>query len=235
MYREFEGKTEQDAIALAMSELQIDRRDFDVEILDAGRKGLFKKGPVKIRIHLDDDKFEEVYEDEIVEESSVVEHHSNLDDDTVNAVVEFVANILEKMGFPGTVEVEDREDGKLGLNIISSHSAIIIGRKGKNLDAIQLIANVYAGKLSEDAKIVVDSENYRVRHEEQLVRLAFKTAEQVRRSGKSRLLEPMNPFERRLIHTALNGVEGIQTKSEGDGLYKQVRVLKDDEMPPVRS
>ena len=70
----------------------------------------------------------------------------------------------------------------------------------------------------------MDAENYRVRREENLVRMAEKVAEQVRRNGGSRLLEPMNPFERRLIHTTLNGLDGIETKSEGEGLYKQVRV-----------
>ena len=64
-----------------------------------------------------------------------------------------------------------------------------------------------------------------MRHEEQIVRNAYKTAEIVRRTGKSRLLDPMNPFERRLVHTALNDFEGVETKSEGEGLYKQVRII----------
>jgi len=233
MYREFEGKTEQEAVALAIAELQIDRQDFDVEIVDTGRKGLFKKGPVKFRVHLDDEKFEEVFEEVVSDDESVAKHV--ISEEFEQEVIDFVTTLLVKMGFPGSVEVVSRKEGKLGLDIVSSHSAIIIGRKGKNLDAIQLLANVYAGKLDEEVKVVIDSENYRMRHEEQLVRMAFKTAEQVKRSGKSRLLEPMNPFERRLIHTALNGFDGVQTKSEGDGLYKQVRILRDDDVPPLRS
>ena len=107
----------------------------------------------------------------------------------------------------------------------SDDSSIIIGRKGKNLDAIQLITNVYAGNLDPDIKVVIDSENYRMRHEEQIIRNAYRIAEQVKRSGKSRLLDPMNPFERRLVHTALNDFDGVETKSEGEGLYKQVRII----------
>ena len=76
-----------------------------------------------------------------------------------------------------------------------------------------------------DLKVVVDSENYRMRHEEQIIRTAYKTAQIVKRTGRSKLLEPMNPFERRLVHTALNDVDGIDTKSEGEGLYKQVRII----------
>ena len=236
MTREFEGKTEQEAIALAVAELQLERDDFDVEIIDSGKKGLFKKGPVRIRIHLsEEDQFEEL-EEPYSKEPYVKTAHENRQpaDDFERDVVGFVATLLEKMGYPAHVGIKFRKEGKLGLDIESTHSSIIIGRKGKNLDAIQLIVNVFAGQLDADTKVIIDSENYRIRHEEQLVRLAYKTAEQVKRNGKSRLLEPMNPFERRLVHTALNDVEGVQTKSEGEGLYKQVRISCDDEMPPLR-
>ena len=84
---------------------------------------------------------------------------------------------------------------------------------------------MYAGKLGINTRIVIDAEGYRGRREEALQRLARKTAEQVRRSRGSRLLEPMNPFERRLIHTAVNNMMDVDTKSEGEGLYKQVRIM----------
>ena len=90
-----------------------------------------------------------------------------------------------------------------------------------------MLTNVYSGQINPDVKVVVDSENYRLRHEEQLIRNAFKMAEQVRRSGRSRLLDPMNPYERRLVHTALNDFGGVTTKSEGEGLYKQIRILQE--------
>ena len=112
------------------------------------------------------------------------------------------------------------------IKLTSEKASILIGRKGKNLDAMQLLANVYAGHLGkEDVRIILDSENYRIRREESLVRLAYVTADKVRQSHSSVLLEPMNPFERRLIHTTLNDIPDVETKSEGDGLYKQVRVI----------
>ncbi|MBR4011894.1 MAG: protein jag, partial [Spirochaetaceae bacterium] len=90
----------------------------------------------------------------------------------------------------------------------------------------QLLANVYAGRLGrEDVRVILDTENYRIRREESLVRLAYNTADKVRTSRSSILLEPMNPFERRLIHTTLNDIGDVETKSEGEGLYKQVRVI----------
>ena len=215
MIREFEGKTEQEAIDMAISELGLERDDFDVEIIDQHKKTLFKRGSVKIRVHIPEPVSEETYSNEVLSSESENEEK----------ILEFIQNLITKMGYECKVNINFRKDLKLGFNIDSPNSSIIIGRKGKNLDAIQLLANVYAAKLDEDYKIIIDSEDYRMRHEEYIVRNAFKKAEYVRKTGKSKLLEPMNPFERRLIHTALNDFNGVETKSEGDGLYKQVRII----------
>lgn len=224
MVREFEGKTEQEAIASAMAELQLEQDELDIEIVDSGKRGLFKKSNVRIRVYLHDDM---ARDSEVSEEIGDVEEFEQ-------QVMDFLTILLEKMGYPGFVKINYRKEGKLALNVVSDHSSIIIGKKGKNLDAIQLIVNVYAGQLLPGVKVIIDSENYRMRHEEQLVKLAYRTAEQVKRNGRSRLLDPMNPFERRLIHTALNDMEGVTTKSEGEGLFKQVRISIDDELPPLR-
>jgi spoIIIJ-associated protein len=224
MTREFEGKTEQEAIALAMAELQLEQDELDIEIVDAGKRGLFKKSNVRIRVHLGDEANDAQDPGESVEL-----------DQYEKQVIDFLTILLDKMGYPGFVRITYRKENKLALDIVSDHSSIIIGKKGKNLDAIQLIVNVYAGQLNPAVKVIIDSENYRMRHEEQLVRLAYRAAEQVKRSGRSRLLDPMNPFERRLIHTALNDIEGVSTKSEGEGLFKQVRISIDDELPPLRN
>ncbi len=217
MVREFEGRTEQEAIDNAMDELQLERDNFDVEILESEKKGLFRKGSVKIRIH---------YTDGSAVEKTVREPYAQVDmSEYEEKVVTFVENVLVKMGFPGDVSVAYRRDYKLGITIESPDSGIIIGKKGKNLDALQLLTNVYAGQLDNSKKVIIDSENYRIRHEEHLVKLAYKTAEYVKSTKRSKLLEPMNPFERRLIHTALNDIIDIDTRSEGEGLYKQVRVF----------
>ena len=230
MMREFEGKTEQEAIARAMDELKLVQEDIDIEVVDSGKRSLFKKGTVRIRVH--------IHEDENSKKAVVVEEDDDgkriYDSEFEEKAVDFLSTLLVKMGYPGSVEINFRKPEKIGLNIISQHSAILIGKKGKNLDAIQLLVNVFAGQLVSHVKVVVDSESYRMRHEEYLVRLAFKTAQIVKKSGRSQLLEPMNPFERRLVHTALNDIEGIETKSEGDGLFKQVRILADDSLPPLR-
>lgn len=241
MTRDFEGRTEQEAINKAVEELHIEREDFDVEILDNGRRGLFKKTNVKIRVHIDTEEDEvdglpavddEDSKDSPLADSYEDDSHEDEDEEDLepneeleNQVCQFLDGVIEHMGYKATTKVVSRKGKKVNLNIESDDSSIIIGRKGKNLDALQVLANVFAGKVDSDRKIIVDSESYRVRHEEQIIKNAYRTAQQVRKTGRSRLLEPMNPYERRLVHTALNDVTGIETKSEGDGLYKQVRII----------
>ena len=224
MQSDFEGRTEQEAIDKAVEELGLERDQFDVEILESSRKGLFKKGNVKIRVYYgSDDDSSDDFDEPVAEVSGICNPEAESENE--RKIVDFVETLIQKMGYTGSASISFRRDSKIGISIESTDSSILIGRKGKNLDAIQLIVNVYAGNLDPDLKIVVDSENYRMRHEEQIIRNTYKTAEMVKRTGRSRLLDPMNPFERRLVHTALNDVEGVDTKSEGDGLYKQVRII----------
>lgn len=222
MTYEFEGRTEKEAIDRAAEELGLEKDQFDVEILETQRSTLFKKGFVRIRLHTD----EPVANSRESVVSKPVFGNPEPKDDFETALVGFVTELIEKMGYPGKVSILFREEKKVGLKIDSEHSSILIGKKGKNLDALQLIANVYAGKLGyEDTRVILDAENYRIRREESLVRLAYSVADKVRETRGSILLEPMNPFERRLIHTTLNDISDVETKSEGEGLYKQVRVF----------
>ena len=228
MTYEFEGKTEKEAIEVAVNELGLERDQFDVEILETQKNSIFKKGYVKIRVHtLDDNEGGSSWAGSASEEK-----HSRLVADPLpqgefeQKLIEFIQNVIEKMGYDVKVEVSYREERKLGIRLDSSYSSILIGRKGKNLDALQLLANIYAGRLGhEEVRVILDTENYRIRREETLVRLAYTTADKVRLSHNSILLEPMNPFERRLIHTTLNDIPDVETKSEGEGVFKQVRVL----------
>lgn len=210
MIKEFEGRTEQEAIENAAAALNIDREEFDVEILDISKKSLFRKGNVRIKVYIDDDG-----ECENPAASSEFE----------KLIIIYLEKLIELMGFPGKAAVAFREDKKLGLTIESDHSGILIGKKGKNLDAIQLIINVYAGQLENSKRVIVDAENYRNRHEENIIRQASRMADQVMKSKRSKLLDPMNPFERRLVHTVLNDILDVETKSEGEGLYRQVRII----------
>jgi spoIIIJ-associated protein len=254
MIYEFEGRTEKEAIDRAAEELGLEKDDFDVEILETQRQGLFKKGKVKIRVHTDkpvaagrgvsfsqgsihDDDEEDAGNirfsgRDALETNSDAEQFSQAvfgdpeaKNDFEQKMIDFVEGLIERMGYSGRVSFLFREERKIGIKIDSEYSSILIGKKGKNLDALQLLANIYAGRQGrEDMRVILDSENYRIRREESLVRLAYTVADRVRENRGSILLEPMNPFDRRLIHTTLNDIADVETKSEGEGLYKQVRV-----------
>lgn len=228
MIYEFEGKTEREAIDAAAAQLGLETDEFDVEILENLSGGLFKKGKVKIRVHTQEPGpggMESALVPEAAPKSQEIFQPRLPSDEFEEKMVAWTTEVVNKMGYPAKVSVLFREEKKLGLKIDTENTSIIIGKKGKNIDALQLLANVYAGNLGrEDIKVILDSENYRIRREESLVRIAYESAEQVRRTGRSVLLEPMNPFERRIIHTTLNDIVDIETKSEGEGLYKQVRI-----------
>jgi len=226
---EFEGRTEKEAIDKAAEELGLEKDEFDVEILETQKQGLFKKGYVRIRVHTGKPGASAVTSSEGGRRQSNVSRavfgKPEPQNDYEEKMTEFTAGLIERMGYPGKVTVLFRDKHKIGIKIDSEHSSILIGKKGKNLDALQLLLNIYSGRLGkDDTRVILDTENYRIRREESLVRLAYNVAEKVRESRSSILLEPMNPFDRWLIHTTLNDISDVETKSEGDGLYKQVRV-----------
>lgn len=224
MTYEFEGKTEKDAIEKAVAELNLNADQFDVEILETQKKSLFKSGHVKIRVIVDDEDSGKKSDEN--DASRPVSGKLIPQDEFEQKLVDFIRNIIERMGYSASVDVFFREDKKIGIRLDSDSSSILIGRKGKNLDALQLLANVYAGHLGrEDVRVILDTENYRVRREENLVHLAYTSADKVRSTRLSVLLEPMNPYDRRIIHTTLNDISDIETKSEGEGLFKQVRIM----------
>ncbi|MDR2842765.1 MAG: protein jag [Spirochaetaceae bacterium] len=230
MTYEFEGRTEKEAIDKAAEELGLTRDSFDVEIVETQKGGLFKKGFVKIRVHsgtTQKSKFSA--ESERAPRPARAERKTETlpaGDDFEKALIEYLEKLIALMNFSGKAGVQFREGRKLGLKIESPDSAMLIGRKGKTLDALQLILNIHSDRLGrDDLHIILDCENYRVYREESLVRLAYTVADKVRETRRSMLLEPMNPFDRRLIHTTLNDINDIETKSEGEGMYKQVRVI----------
>ena len=222
MIYEFEGKTERDAIDKAVAELGLESDQFDVEIVEIQKNSLFKKGYAKIRVHIDDTA---AVGKPVTDMPSQPAPSREPSTDKEADLLKFIGELIHAMGYSANAEILSREEHKLLVRLSSEDSAILIGKKGKNLDALQLIANVYAGKIGIAERIMIDCENYRIRREESLVRLAYTTADQVVTTKTSVLLEPMNPYERRLIHSTLADIRGVDTKSEGDGLYKQVRVL----------
>ncbi len=206
---EFEGRTEKEAIANAIEAMGLDEDEIDVEVVKA-RSGLFGGGKVTIRVH--------VGEEQPVED---LEPHTEQESEAAG----FVSDLLRRMGIEADLRIATREDDRVVLEMISDDAGILIGRHGATLEAMQLLTNIACGRRHEDGpRVILDTEDYRYRREQSLTRMAMRVARDVQRSGRSQLLEPMNPFERRLVHTTISGVDDVSTESEGDGPYKQVRV-----------
>ncbi len=139
-----------------------------------------------------------------------------------------VATLLHNMGYKAKfVRFETlEEDGKLYVELASPQAGYIIGKKGRTLESLQFLANLMIEQFTENApRLLLDIENYRHRRARHLEDLAKRIASQVVRSGKSKLLDPLNPYERRLIHMALQDNKNVDTESEGNGVYKRVRIF----------
>ncbi len=226
---EFEGKTEQEAVNLAVAELNLSAEMFDVEILEE-KRGFFKRG-VRIRVHLHDKP--EVEQAPVQEEESVerpLRKESDPGSESMEEVeqncTQFLEGLLAQMSIDGSTRVSRREKGKVCISLETEQAAKIIGKGGKTLDAIQTLTGCVANKTKEYVRVVVDAGNYRAESEEKLIHRAYKAADSVKESGKAYLFEPMGPYERRIIHTTLADIIDLQTESQGDGLYKRVRVTK---------
>ncbi len=141
----------------------------------------------------------------------------------------FLSELLEHMKIEATVQAAETEDG-LRLNILSDTDGLLIGRRGETLDAIQYIVSLYLNRDRKEngyRRVSVDTEGYRVRREETLRRLARKNAAQVAKTGRSIAMEPMNPYERRVLHSALQGFKGVTTHSEGEEPNRRVIITPD--------
>jgi spoIIIJ-associated protein len=140
---------------------------------------------------------------------------------------EFLNAVLKKMKMDVQIESEEKE-GYLYLSMTGANMGILIGRRGETLDALQYLVNLVVNKKlsgqGEHARIILDIEGYRAKREKTLISLAEKISMRVRRTGSKVVLEPMNPHERRIIHTALQGDDEIQTYSEGVEPYRKVVV-----------
>lgn len=150
---------------------------------------------------------------------------AEVQDVTIQAVEEFLRNTLNAMDMEVEIKSEIDSDGALSINMTGEHMGILIGKRGQTLDALQYLANRVANKHQEGyVRVKLDTENYRARREETLRHLAKNIAHKVKRTRRPVALEPMNPYERRIIHSALQSDSYVTTHSEGEEPYRKVVV-----------
>ena len=146
-------------------------------------------------------------------------------DETKEAVSTFLKDTLKAMGMEVEIALDIDEDGSLSINMSGPNMGILIGKRGQTLDSLQYLANRVANKhQSGYVRVKLDTENYRARREETLKHLAKNIAHKVKRNRRPVVLEPMNPYERRIIHSALQNDPYVTTHSEGEEPYRKVVV-----------
>jgi len=227
--REFEGKTTEEAIKNASRELNIPEEDLDIDIIEPGSAGIFglvggKKA--RIKVHMKEAETEEGSEiEKAVDYEETEAAVEAIAPDDVAFAQKTLSRILELIPLEATVSAE-HGNGKIILLIEGDRSGLLIGRKGKTLDALQFIVNKIVNKaLDRKISVVIDSENYRKRREEILTQMALRMGDKAKRIKKPVTTSPLNPHERRIIHLALKEDDRLDTKSRGDGLMKRVVII----------
>ena len=207
------GKTIEDAVAAAVAELGVSCADeIEYTVLEEAKKGLFGIGasPAKIQ--------------------AVAKHKGEI------AALKFVSRLVADMGLDVTVEMKDVEGGEKDCKLIDikgEGAGMLIGHHGDTLDSIQYLANLAANKRIDGekpgyVKISVDAENYRAKREETLRTLARRMADKVLKQKKSVMLEPMNPYERRIIHSEIQNIEGVSTNSIGSENNRKIVIYLEE-------
>lgn len=201
-YREFSAKTVDDAIVEAAIQLETTSDKLDWEVIDKGSNGFLGIGsrPARIRAR------------KIL--------------DTKGKVEEFLDQVFGAMQIKVDVEiVEDTENKTMNIDLSGEDMGVLIGKRGQTLDSLQYLISLVVNKDEEEyIRVKVDTENYRQRRKDTLENLAKNIAFKVKRTGKAVTLEPMNPYERRVIHSALQNDRYVETHSEGDEPFRRVVV-----------
>ena len=198
----FEGKTAEEAVNAGLAALGLKKEDVEVEVLEAGRKKLFGYVPAKVRL---------------------TPVKKKLTDG--ERAVAFLEGLFERLDNDGIVVTLAEESEKIVINLDGATKGVI-GRRGEVIDAVQVLAGAVANTGRKNyMRVVVDCGNYREEREETLKRLAEKLAAKAVRLGKRVRLEPMNPYERRIIHAALVDSTEVTTKSEGKEPARYVVII----------
>jgi spoIIIJ-associated protein len=197
------GKTIDDAVTNGLVELGCSREEVEVKILEAPYKGLLGIiGSKDAKVQLT-----KIEKDRTEEETRV-----------------FLEALFKSMNLDVTLDIEYAED-QLKIDLSGPNMGMVIGKRGQTLDAVQYLTSLVANKHREKyVKVFMDTENYREKREQTLIRLANKMAKTVKMTRKTMILEPMNPYERRIIHSALQSDPRVQTFSEGEEPYRKVAI-----------
>ena len=217
---EMSAQTVEEAIELALKELDADRDEAEVEILSRGKTGFLGIGSESARVR--------VTRISATRNDAGVPSTEEGDATAAGVATAAVGRILEAAGVNVTRTLRSANDPESGgpiIDLAGEDSGLLIGRRGQTLQALQFLVNLIVRKQFEGVRVVLDVENYRQRRESQLKDMATKVAERVAQTNRSITLEPMPPADRRIIHTSLTDHPGVSTESTGEGEGRKVTIM----------
>jgi spoIIIJ-associated protein len=228
---EASGKTVDEAVERALAELGVERDAVEIEVLSEGRGGVLGVGSadarVRVRLIGDEDG-----EGEVAEAGPAQVEETEFIEDEAEFAAQMLDHLLELMGVAADVSIRDAEtpgDGlgmaKAVLDIEGDDLGLLIGRRGETLASLQYLLNLMASRqLGQHISFTVDVEGYRRRRERQINTMARRLADQVKRTGRPAIMEPMPPNERRIVHLALAEDSRVETSSVGEGEDRKVSI-----------
>ncbi|QRN85089.1 protein jag [Clostridia bacterium] len=200
----FTGKTVEEAVTEALNEFRVLREEVEIEVLAEPKSGIFG----------------------ILGNKDAAVRVTKIEKPSKNVIaIEFLEKVCEQMGVVVTIEVDEKGDYTY-LSMTGENLGVLIGRRGETLDALQYLLNLAVNKKTgEKPHIILDVEGYRAKRRQTLERLAQNLAKKAKRTQRSIVLEPMNPQERRIIHTTLQDHPYVYTASEGEEPYRKVVII----------
>ncbi len=243
---EFEGKNEEDAVAKACSALNLTRDELQIKVLEPGSAGIFglvggRKAKIRavpiVKEAVPEEKPVAVQEEAPAEKrpaepatpetsATPATPETQEEKDAIAVAKEALENILALIPMEGTEVIASYVDNTINLNIEGDKSGLLIGRKGKTLDALQFIVNKIVNKsLEKRTRVLIDSENYRSRRKEFLVEMAKRMGDKAKKINKPVATNLLNPHDRRIVHLALKDDAELDTKGSGEGILKKVVII----------
>jgi len=217
---ETDGRNLEEAVQKACELLQTSREDLDVEILENCSSGFLGIGARKARIRA-------ALKEAAPAAAWKTDPSPAAENGLGGKAQAALKGLLEHLDMEARVDLKEDEE-RIYLNIQGDGGGLLIGRKGQTLDALEYLVNKMVHKNQEGKKrIVVDTENYRTRREDSLVKLAQRLGEKARQLGRPVTISPMNAHDRRIVHLALQNDRSLRTRSEGTGLYRKVIISPD--------
>lgn len=225
------AKSVDDAVALALAELGVSENEVTIEVIDEGAKGFFGIGAkdAVVKVTVNNASSKPAKASKPASKKAV----SNSAPDEVAA--KFLEGIFKAMELDVNIDAKEGEDNTVSIDISGENMGIVIGKRGDTLDSLQYLTSLVVNKHSEDyIKVSIDTENYREKRADALLALSKRLSEKVARTGKKFTLEPMNPYERRIIHSSLQDNEAVTTYSIGSEPYRKVVIAPKNAKPSYK-